>query len=412
MGANDVDRVGNSALLPPDFASKVFPPPILAQGLLRSLSYGEGMRLTLPTGENLIELTKHRDAASVSIYLPSTPMTHEVEAVQLALRNAASDVEAQLRGIKIPKKQVDEIVETLESFQSDREFWQFQAHALAIFVAPGVVHAYRLANALQSHVSVGDRFDIAPLLRSVSFTNSGYVLSLAAGHNRLLELSADTPPIELELDLPDDLDTVMQDPKYQGRFDQHRADGTTGDRIERQRYARLVQDAALKHIGESNLPLILASSRDLEPAYRAVNSYQALLARGIDGNPEAFSVEELNTRARAILDEHYANNLVQWRETFGTRRVNGLATGQLSEVARAATAGAVSELLIDMDSTLEGSIDDVGVVHEVSEPDAEHYGIVDEIAARVLRSGGTVKAVRSADLPDDTPVAAMLRFPM
>lgn len=370
------------------------------------------MRLTLPTDENLTELTKHRDAASITIYLPSTPFTREIEAVQMALKNAASEAETQLRGIGIHKKQVDEVAKTLEDFQSNREFWQFQAHAMAIFVAPGIVRAYRLANTLQPLVAVGDRFDIGPLLRSVSFTNGGYVLSVADGRNRLLELSADAPPFELELDLPDDLDNVLEDTKYQGRFDRHRADGTTGERIERERYCRLVQDAVLAHISESTLPLIIATSRDLEPAYRAVNSYRGLLEHGIDGNPEAFSVEDLNERARVILDEHYENKLVQWRESFGTRRANGLATSQLSEVARAATASGVAELLFDMDSTLEGLIDDVGVVHEVSEPDAENYGIVDEIAARVLRSGGTVKAVRAGDLPDDTPVAAVLRFAM
>ncbi len=37
---------------------------------------------------------------------------------------------------------------------------------------------------------------------------------------------------------------------------------------------------------------------------------------------------------------------------------------------------------------------------------------IDEIAARVLRSGGRVRAVRSTDLPDGAPVAAVLRFPL
>lgn len=370
------------------------------------------MRLTLPTNEDLTELTKHRDDASVSIYLPSTPVTREVDAVQLALKNAASEAVTQLRGTDTHKKQVDEIAETLEGFQSNREFWRFQAHAMAIFVAPGVVHAYRLANSLQPLVAVGDRFDLGPLLRSVSFTNGGYVLSVAEGRNRLLELSADASPIELELGLSDELDDVLEDTKYQGRFDRHRADGTTGERVERERYARLVQDAVLAHISESTLPLILAASQDLEPAYRAINSYRGLLEHGIEANPEALSVEDLSKRARAILEDHYENKLVQWRELFGTRKANGLATSQLSEVARAATAAGVESLVFDMDSTVEGSIDDTGVVHEASEPDAEHYGIVGEIAARVLRSGGTVKAVRAADLPDNTPVAAMLRFPM
>lgn len=383
-----------------------------AQTFHRSPAYGGGMRLTLPTHENLTELTKHRDLASVSIYLPSTPITRDVDAVQLALKTATSSVHSQLSDLGVPKMHIDEVVKTLEDFQSRREFWEYQGNSLAIFVAPGTVHSFRLATSLQSRIDVGDRFDVGPLLRSVTFANNGYVLSITEGRTQLLELSADTPAVEIDLDISDDIDGVLDDPKYQGRFDQHRADGTTGDRIERERYCRLVQDAVLAHIAESTLPLIVAASRDLEPAYRAVNTYRHLLEHGIEANPEALSVDDLTTRARKILDDHYANTLAEWRELFGTRQAHGLATSQLSEVARAATASGVESLLFDMDSTQEGSIDDAGVVHEVSEPDAENYGIVDEIAARVLRSGGTVKAVRATDLPDNTPVAAMLRFPM
>ena len=69
-------------------------------------------------------------------------------------------------------------------------------------------------------------------------------------------------------------------------------------------------------------------------------------------------------------------------------------------------------MLFDLDATLEGSVDDVGVVHPVDEPGPTSYGIVDEIAVRVLRSGGAAKAVRAGDLPDDTPVTAMLRYPL
>ncbi len=370
------------------------------------------MRLTLPTDHDLTELTQHRNAASASIYLPSTPITRDVDAVHIELKNAASEVENQLRGLGIHKKQVDDVAKSIEDLQSDREFWGFQGHSLAIFVAPDVVRAFRLANSLQPLVAVGDRFDVGPLLRSVTFSNSGYVLSVAEGRTRLLELSADARPIELELDMPDEAEGVLDDPKYQGRFDRHRADGSTGDRIERERFCRIVQDVALPHIADSTMPLILAASADLEPAYRAINTYRNLLDQGVNANPEAFSTDELNTRARAILDAHYASKLADWRERFGTLRSNGLATSQLSEVARAATASGVAELLFDMDSAIEGTIDDVGVVHEVVEPNAENYGIVDEIAARVLRSGGIVKAVRSEDLPDDSPVAATLRYAM
>ncbi len=368
------------------------------------------MRLILPTPSDLTDLTKHRDDASVSIYLPSSPLPDQIEAVQLALKNSISDAEAQLKEIGVRADAIAELTRAATALESDREFWQHQAHALAIFVAPGILKAFRVANSLESHLAVGDRFDIGPLLRSVTFPNGGYVLSVDEAEIRLLELSADQQPTHVELNLPAELDGVLENAAHDGRLDRRSADGATGQKIEQQRYCRLVQDAVLEQIGDSTLPLILAATRDLEPAYRVINTYSGLLEVGIDAHPSSLTVEDLNDRARTILDAHYAQELADWREKFGTQRSNGLATSQLSEVARAATASAVEELLFDMDYGLEGIIDDTGVVHEVSEPDAEHYGIVDEIAARVLHSGGTVKAVRTEDLPDDSPVAATLRY--
>lgn len=368
------------------------------------------MRLSLPTAHDLSELTGHRGGASVTVYLASSPLPDRTEAVQIALKDALAQAEKQLREAGISADDMASIVRAVRELESDHEFWQHQARAIALFVAPGVLRAFRLANELKSHTAVGDRFDLGPLLRASTFKHGGYVLSVSEGLVQLLELSATERPTVIKLKLPAELDSVLERADNGGKADPPRAEGATGQRIEQQRYCRLVQDAVLAVIDDPTLPMVLVASRDLEPAYRVINTYPALMEEGIDAHPESMSVDELDERARKILDEHYASDLSEWRELFGSRRSNGLATSQLSETARAATSGAVEELLFDMNSTVEGSIDDSGVVHDSDQPGPTSYGIVDEIAARVLRTGGTVRAVRSEDLPDSTPVAAMLRF--
>ena len=44
--------------------------------------------------------------------------------------------------------------------------------------------------------------------------------------------------------------------------------------------------------------------------------------------------------------------------------------------------------------------------------DAVNYGVVDEIARRVLLHGGRVLALRAEDIPGDTSTAAILRYPV
>lgn len=369
--------------------------------------------VSIPSASDLTELTEHRDDASVTIYLRSSPYPQDTASIQLSLRNAVADAVAQLEGIGIPAQKVAALRRSLADLDGDREFWEHQARALVVFAAPGTVRCYRLANQVTDLVAVGDRFDVGPLLRSVTFANSGHVLTVSEGGIHLYELNADSRPIELDLpDLPDDLHTVLEHASNYGQADMPRAAGASGQKIEQHRYCRLAQDAVLHRIGHSSLPLILAASDDLEPAYRDINTHAGLLDRGIDAHPNSLTLDELASRARAILDEHYRRDLHEWRENFGTQRSNGRATTKLKEVARAATAAAVAELHFDIDSTLEGSIDDMGVLHRADAAGPTTYNVVDEIAARVLRSGGTVRAVRNEDLLDGSPVAAVLRFPV
>jgi hypothetical protein len=304
----------------------------------------------------------------------------------------------------------DTISNSVQSLERDRDFWSTQARTIAVFISPGFVRTFRLRNELPAHTAVGDRFDIGPLLRATTFGHSGYVLALTEGDVRLVFLGPDASSEDVELPtLPKDVAEKLDTTVTSGRFDRLRAQGTLGPKVEQRSYASAVQDAVLEMIDGSGLPLVLSAASDLEPAYRAVNKYAGLLELGIEANPTSLSSQELETRGRAILEQHSESELALWRENFGTLRSQGLASSQLSDIARAATAGLIDTLLFDLASTDEGSIDRWGAITPADEPGPTTYGLVDEIAVRVLTTGGTVKAVRRSDLPDDTQAAATFR---
>lgn len=378
------------------------------------------MSIDVPTPEDLVELTTHRHAGSTSIYLASewagsngdrSAIAHDPEAARAALRSAANEALRELERIGSSRADREALSESVRGLEQDRELWETQGRTIALFLAPGVTRTFRLMNELPPHMAVGDRFDVGPLVRATTFAHRGFVLAVTVGDVKLVQIDADASHRELDLEsLPDDAALALEAPDTDGRFDRHRADGALGPKVEQRRYCSIVQDAVLTVIGDSHLPLVLAAAADLEPAYREINTYRALLHRGIDANPGALSVEDLVARSRRVLDEHYASVLADWRETFGTRQAHGSASTQLTDIARAATAGLVDTLLFDLASNEEGEIDDAGTVIFAPEPGPTTYGLVDEIAARVLRTGGTVKAVRREELPDSSsPVAATLR---
>jgi hypothetical protein len=74
----------------------------------------------------------------------------------------------------------------------------------------------------------------------------------------------------------------------------------------------------------------------------------------------------------------------------------------------------VASLLVDMDQTVPGTVDDAdGSLNLAESAGAESYGVADEVARRVLASGGQVLAVRADAMPEPgKPVAAILRYPL
>jgi hypothetical protein len=107
----------------------------------------------------------------------------------------------------------------------------------------------------------------------------------------------------------------------------------------------------------------------------------------------------------------YARETQALRERFELRSSDGRASADVATVACAATYGAIDTLLVDIDQKLPGAVDEEsGAVALAGDDDASTYGVVDDIARRVVLSGGRVVALRSPDVPGGRALAAILRY--
>jgi len=367
----------------------------------------------IPTRAQVDRLLVNRHAASVSIYLSTDPVSANV-AERIEFGNLAAEALEQLRAGGIAKREVVAIEEELGDLLDDEELWRYQAHSLATFVTPEGLTTFRLPNRLLSAVEVSDRFHLKPLLRAVTFPQMALVLALAQGSVRLIEVSPDLAPAQIRVpDLPPDAASAVGKSSIADRAPVRRIQGSEGQKLRLRQYSRHVEQALRPILNGLDVPLILAATEPLDSIFRSVNSYPHLASSSIAGNPERTPDAELAATARAVLDELYAQELAETRELFEHRLAEGRALLDLGDVARAATYGAIDTVLVDIDAVVGGSIDEeLGTVTLSSTPDAEDYGIVDEIARRAWLAGGTVLAVRGDDIPGEGPVAAMLRYPI
>jgi stalled ribosome rescue protein Dom34 len=122
---------------------------------------------------------------------------------------------------------------------------------------------------------------------------------------------------------------------------------------------------------------------------------------------------EVAASARELLDKLHAEEITAFHELYAARENNGRATTDVANAARAATFGAIATLLVDIDTTVPGMIDEeTGAVTFDSDETATNYGVIDEIARRALLTGAKVLAVRSTDLKGNSGLAAILRYPV
>jgi len=197
-----------------------------------------------------------------------------------------------------------------------------------------------------------------------------------------------------------------------GYWPSGRIQAAEGQRLLLRQFARQVDKALRPVVTGSGVPLVLAAAEPLASTYRSVNSYPHLTAATIEGNPEAMTEAQLGDRARAVLDGIYRDELTAWRTLFEARANQGRATTDIAQAARAATVGAVDSMLTDIDETLPGRIAEDGAVEFAERPTATNYDLVDEIATRVISTGGRVIGVRKAEIPRAAALAAMLRYPV
>jgi hypothetical protein len=360
----------------------------------------------------LAGLISRKSDICVSIYIETTPLTQAAANDRIKLKNAAREAVQQLTEAGADKRRVEMLEEHIDDLVDDDEFWRFQAHSLAVLATPDNVQTYRLASRVKPMVAVSDRYHLGPLFRTASVGQTAYVLALSEGGARLVAVSPDEPAVEVRVEgMPKDAPSATGRASTRDRSPSGRLHGSEGQKVLLRQYARQADHAVGAYLHGQRTPLILAADTMLGALFRSVCSYPHLAGEGIDQSAKRMTPAELADAARPILDSLHLKKMDEWRETYDERASRGRASSQMEAVARAATAGAVDSLLIDIDAVIEGLIDDeTGAITYAEKPDARHYDLIDEIAGRVVLAGGSVYGVRAADLPTGEPLAAILRF--
>jgi hypothetical protein len=397
------------------------------------LNEGPMLHIDIPTLEEFKALAQIKGDTCVSLYLPTSPLAGNIRANRTAFRDLAREALAQLseagadrRKIAVFEGRFDHLAGLEHDVQDEEDkirklqrakpdpfdtFWHYQAHGLALLSTPGLMRMFRLPDAPKPLAEVADRLHLTPLIRAMTSPHDIFVLALAEESVRLIHAFVNFPPVRLQIpDLPGNAEQATRRPSFHVRAPRGRLQNLEGEKVLLHKYVRKVEQAVHSVFAGLNTPLVVAAEEPLASMYRSLNSYPRLADEMIEGNPDQKTDAELEDAAIPILDRLYSREVkaaIALYDQLKPRR----ATTDVSYAAHAATAGAVEQLLVDLDAVVPGLVSDVdgSVVYSASD-DAETYSVVDEVARRALSTGARVLGARREELPDRAPLTAILRY--
>src|ERR1700722_2778400 len=397
-----------------------------------ALSEGPMLHIDIPTLEEFKALAQIKGEVCISVYLPVSPLVQNIRANRIAFRDLARQALAQLRETGVDKRKIvdfEERCDQLAVHERDVQdedkirklqhakpdpfctFWRHQAHGLAVLSTPGLLRMFPLPDAPKPLAEVADRLHLTPLIRAMTSPHDIFVLALAEESVRLIHAFANFSPVRLQIpDLPGNAEQATRRPSFHVRAPRGRLQNLEGEKVLLHKYVRKVEQAIHNVFAGLNTPLVVAAEEPLASMYRSLNSYPGLADEMIEGNPDQKTDAELEDAAIPILDHLHSREVkaaIALYDQLKPRR----ATTDVSYAAHAATAGAVEQLLVDLDAVVPGLVSDVdgSVIYSASD-DVETYSVVDEVARRALSTGARVLGARREELPDRAPLAAILRY--
>lgn len=380
--------------------------------------------------EELKTLMEERSDNCVSIFLPTHRAGAQIQQDAIRLKNLLRSCEEQLAERGMRSTDIKDMLAPAHAMLDDSLFWHYQSDGLAIFISPTMFRFFRLPLAFDEMCLVTSGFQLKRLLHLLSTDTAYYILALSKKNVHLYIGTRDTVS-ELDIDtIPKSLAEALKYDDYEehvqfrsmpmgartnGRggaavFHGH---GAAEDNAKTNllRYFQQIDKGLTEFLGTNSSPLVLAGVDYLLPIYREANSYQYLLPEGITGSPDRMSTEELHRRSWEIVQPYSLHKQREAADRYNNLRNSDRVSNDIRHILPAAMQGRMDTLFVGTGLQYWGTYDpgtfDVTLHKDYEKGDKD---LLNEAALFTLLNKGTVYAVQGTAIPDDLPVAAVLRY--
>jgi hypothetical protein len=387
--------------------------------------------MDIVTTADLETLATERDGPKVSIYLPTHRTVPDVEQDRIRLKNLVGEAEDRMEQAGHRRDAIKPVISPLRKLVDSDFFWTSRSDGLAAFSDAETTRTFKLPTAFEPVSAVSPRFLLKPLIGFLATDCRYFVLALSRNSVRLFQASKlSVSEVDLE-SAPSSLAEALRfdDPESQLQFHTgttQRADGpdrramfhghgvgTDDEESDTIRFLTKVDRGLRDVLANERVPLVLAGVKDLLAAYRSVATYQHLVERGAEGNPDRMSGKKLHEATWGIVEPIFKEGLRVSYEEYKALAGEGsdLVVDKLRDVVASAHEGRVKTLFVAKEEHAWGTFDPESVEVECHErPGDENIDLLDFAAVRTFATKGEVYVVPAAQVPGDGFAAAVLRF--
>jgi hypothetical protein len=377
--------------------------------------------------EDLKGLISPQNSLCVSIYMPTHRIAQEVQQDPIRLGNLLRRAEGLLIDGGLRPPEVKTLLEPAQPLLRDILFWKYQNYGLGLFMANNFFRYQHVPITFDEQVVVSRRFYIKPLLPLLSGERRFYVLALSKKKVRLFDGTRYTvKEIELEK-VPQGLAEALKYDQIERQIQYHTHTPQGGGRRAAMfhgqaaviddakdlilRYFQQVDRGLHEFLRDKRTPLLLAGVDYLFPIYREANTYPHLVDKGVPGNPDRVSEEELHKQALIVMESYFKkaeeDGLVLYETLAGT----GKTSSNTEEILKAAYHGQVNLLFVPSNLQTWGTFDPVaGAITIQEKAGPESQDLLELAAVHTILNGGFVHTVPKERMPDHVSLAALFRY--
>jgi hypothetical protein len=398
-----------------------------------------------PLDPNLLrELAACEAPLCVSLYMEISAGGGEHRHVRIALKNAKSAAEkaiAAAAAADADAAAAEAVKERLEALDYD-DVVGGHDRRVAVFVAPDRTEVVD-ARFDETGVHVGTRFRLAPLLAGLEQTPEHAVLVASNDRACLYRAAGGRLEEQAVRDMPTSLADISKFTDMQekgnihGREDSgipasyrgglsspagpagpagvpHHSMGGHDWREDKEQdlrsYANFLINAVQRHLGGSNLPLVVIADERLHGMIGANSEYPFLVEEKITQHPSSLDQDALRDLAAGSLRREVERRRAEaWdKVAMSLGRGDREASEDPADIVTAAAAGRVAHLFVRSGAALPGRFDPQSLAAELARDGPDD--LVDRAIVETLRNGGDVFPLEDRG-GAGTQMAAAYRYP-